>query len=160
VNGILDYSIDQEISEEGIPNFIAKNKIPQIKQLLAQKHSSRDNKRRAGDKLDALFNLPLDIGHCEFGTLDDNEKSLIKEYYQSEGLSSEWDSSRKILQSRHFGDAVQYLETVSLLCEELLGIRVTPKPRSRIELLRKYRSLPDFYAKKEYLLCYFSQLYS
>jgi len=155
MNGILDYSVDREISNEGIPNVIAKNKLPQIKQLLTQKHSSKDNKSRAINKLNALFNLPLDIGHYEFGTLDDNEKNLIRKYYEAEGLSFKWKSAKQILQSRRFGDAIQYPITASTLCEELLGIRITTIPKSRIELLRKYRSLPDFWTKNEYLLCCF-----
>ena len=153
MNGLIDYSIDYELKNFNIKNVAAKYKINLMQKNLILKNS---NKKKSGptEKLQALFNLTIDIGYYDFAELTDLEKEVIVDYYKYNELFDKWSSIKSIMKSRNFGEVDNFYETMQSLFLELIGIEVSSNSHSRAELTAKFGSLPPFWKKDDYQLLY------
>ena len=153
MNGLMDYSIDYELKKYGIKNVAARYKINLIKKYLLSKKSTK-KKSMPTDKLQALFNLTIDIGYYDFAELTNHEKEVIINYYKYNELFEKWSSTRSIMKSRNFCEVNSFYETMQSLFSELLDIKISTNSHSRADLTAKFGSLPDFWKKDVYHLLY------
>ncbi|MCW4043567.1 MAG: hypothetical protein NWE90_07590 [Candidatus Bathyarchaeota archaeon] len=153
MNGLIDYSIDYELKNYGIKNVAAKYKISLIQKYLLSKNSAK-KKSMPTEKLQALFNLTIDIGYHDFAELTNPEKEVIIDYYKYNELFEKWSSIKSIMKSRNFCEVDSFYETMQSLFSELLGIKIIKNSHSRAELIAKFGSLPDFWKKDIYNLLY------
>ncbi|WP_455369440.1 hypothetical protein [[Eubacterium] cellulosolvens] len=152
MNGLIDYSIDSELKNYGIKNVAARYKINLIEKYLLSKNSAK--KSMPTEKLQALFNLTIDIGYYDFAELTIPEKKVIFDYYKYNELFHKWSSIKSIMESRNFGEVDRFYEIMQSIFLELLGIKISMNSHSRAELTAKFGSLPDFWEKDVYNILY------
>ena len=153
MNGLIDYSIDCELKDYGIKNVAARYKINLIYKYLLSKNSAK-KKSAETEKLQALFNLTIDIGYYDFAELTNPEKEVIVDYYKYNELFEKWSSIKSIMKSRHFCEVDNFYETMQSLFLELLGITISTNSHSLAELITKFSSSPSFWKKDVYNLLY------
>ncbi|WP_455278979.1 hypothetical protein [[Eubacterium] cellulosolvens] len=153
MNGLIDYAIDYKLKNYGIKNVAARYKIDLMKKYLLSKDSTK-KKNVPIEKLQALFNLPIDIGYYDFAELTNSEKEVLMDYYKYNELFDKWISIKSIIKSRNFGQVDNFCKTVKSLFSELIGVKISTNSHSRGELKAKFGSLPDFWKKDVYNLLY------
>lgn len=153
MNGVLDYTIDRELSRHGIQDVAAKSRASQVKGELEKRLAGQAGK--AGqDRFNALINIALSTGAYRFGKLTAGEKQLFEDYHNFQDLRNKWVAAEAILESRNFGDVEGLIDAVDRLFYEMFGICVITEShtKSKIEQEFMHRKLPDFWTQGEYAL--------